>query len=160
MCTIVQIVNSQKNIYKKVTPIRPLLPVQTGSQSLILKQSYLNNHKRYISNCWTIVQIVNCQKIFTERWPQIDLYFLSKPEVEKKKYSRGNVLRNFNMVCILSDVNKIDPNLTFRSSRTPSVCQYKHQSLVRCSSYSAKHLLLLFGFFLFFFSFFFFLFGR
>ena len=61
---------------------------------------------------------------------QIDLYFLSKPEVEKKKYSRGNVLRNFNMVCILSDVNKIDPNLTFRSSRTPSVCQYKHQSLV------------------------------
>ena len=34
------------------------------------------------------------------------------------------------MVCILSDVNKIDPNLTFRSSRTPSVCQYKHQSLV------------------------------
>ena len=40
------------------------------------------------------------------------------------------MLRNFNMVCILSDVNKIDPNLTFRSSRTPSVCQYKHQSLV------------------------------
>ena len=60
---------------------------------------------------------------------QFDLYFLSKPEVEKKTYSRGNVLRNFNMVCILSDVNKIDPNLTFRSSRTPSVCQYKHQSL-------------------------------
>ena len=74
--------------------------------------------------------MVNCQKIITERWPQIDLYFLSKPEVEKKTYSRGNVLRNFNMVCILSDVNKIDPNLTFRSSRTPSVCQYKHQSLV------------------------------
>ena len=40
------------------------------------------------------------------------------------------MLRNFNMVCILRDVNKIDPNLTFRSSRTPSVCQYKHQSLV------------------------------
>ena len=40
------------------------------------------------------------------------------------------MLRNFNMVCLLSDVNKIDPNLTFRSSRTPSVCQYKHQSLV------------------------------
>ena len=113
-----------------MTPIWPLLPVQTGSQSLILKQSYLNNHKRYISNFSTIVQIVNCQKIITERWPQIDLYFLSKPEVEKKTYSRGNVLRNFNMVCILSDVNKIDPNLTFRSSRTPSVCQYKHQSLV------------------------------
>ena len=74
--------------------------------------------------------MVNCQKIITERWPQIDLYFLSKPEVEKKTYSRGNVLHNFNMVCILSDVNKIDPNLTFRSSRTPSVCQYKHQSLV------------------------------
>ena len=89
---------------------------------------------------------------------QIDLYFLSKPEVEKKKYSRGNVLRNFNMVCILSDVNKIDPNLTFRSSRTPSVCQYKHQSLVfRCSSFSAKHLR--FFFFFFFFSFFFFFLG-
>ena len=132
MCTIVQIVNSQKNIYKKVTPIWPLLPVQTGSQSLILKLSYLNNHKRYISNCWTIVQIVNCQKIlitkwpnftftscpnrkskftikkkhisttargkfticallyrslilkkvFTKWWPQLDLYFLSKPEVK------------------------------------------------------------------------------
>ena len=40
------------------------------------------------------------------------------------------MLRNFNMVCILSDVNKIDPNLAFSSSRTPSVCQYKHQSLV------------------------------
>ena len=38
MCTIVQIVYSQKNIYKKVTPIWPLLPVQTGSQSLLLKQ--------------------------------------------------------------------------------------------------------------------------
>ena len=51
--------------------------------------------------------------------------FLSKPEVEKKPFSRGDVLRNFNMVCILSDVNKVDPNLTFRSSRTPSVCQFK-----------------------------------
>ena len=79
--------------------------------------------------------MVNCQKIITERWPQIDLYFLSKPEVEKKTYSRGNVLRNFNMVCILSDVNKIDPNLTFCSSRTPSVCQYKHQSLVHNDSF-------------------------
>ena len=38
MCTIVQIVYSQINIYKKVTPIWPLLPVQTGSQSLLLKQ--------------------------------------------------------------------------------------------------------------------------
>ena len=44
------------------------------------------------------------------------------------------MLRNFNMVCILSDVNKIDPNLTFRSSRTPSVCQYKHQSLLYIKS--------------------------
>ena len=30
----------------------------------------------------TIVQIVNSQKIFTKRWPQFDLYFLSKPEVK------------------------------------------------------------------------------
>ena len=55
-----------------MTPIWPLLPVQTGSQSLILKQSYLNNHKRYISNFWTIVQIVNCQKILQKSdpiWP-------------------------------------------------------------------------------------------
>ena len=37
----------KKNIYKKVTPIWPLLPVQTGSQSWIsLKKSYLNNRKR------------------------------------------------------------------------------------------------------------------
>ena len=40
------------------------------------------------------------------------------------------MLRNFNMVCMLSDVNKIYPNLTFSSSQTPSVCQYKNQSLV------------------------------
>ena len=40
------------------------------------------------------------------------------------------MLRNFNMVCILSDVNKIYPNFTFSYSRTPSVCKYKHQSLV------------------------------
>ena len=50
------------------------------------------------------------------------------------------MLRNFNMVCILSDANKIDPNLTFRSSRTPSVCQYKHQSLVTSSSVFISHL--------------------
>ena len=81
-CTIVQIVNSQKNIYKKVTPIRPLLPVQTGSQNLILKQSYLNNHKRYISNCWTIVQIVNCQKILITKWP--NLTFTSCPNRKSK----------------------------------------------------------------------------
>ena len=38
-----------------MTPIRPLLPVQTGSQSLILKQafSYLNNRKRYHSSIFT-----------------------------------------------------------------------------------------------------------
>ena len=36
---------------------------------------------------------------------QIDPYFLSKPEVEKKKYSRANVFCNFNMVCISSDVS-------------------------------------------------------
>ena len=65
-----------------MTPIRPLLPVQTGSQSLILKQSYLNNHKRYISNFWTIVQIVNCQKNMYQKVTQFDLYFLSKPEVK------------------------------------------------------------------------------
>ena len=88
MCTIVQIVNSQKNIYKKVTPIRPLLPVQTGSQSLILKQSYLNNHKRYISNFWTIVQIVNCQKIFTKKWP--NLTFTSYPN----RKSKFNIYKN------------------------------------------------------------------
>ena len=189
-----------------MTPIWPLLPVQTGSQSLIFKKiisqqpqevhsqfltplyrslivkkylpksdpnltftscpnrkSKFNIYKNHISTTargkFTIFALLYrsliLKKIFTKRWPQLDLYFLSKLEVEKKKYSRDNVLRNFNMVCILSDVNKIDPNLTFRSSRTPSVCQYKHQSLVRCSSYSAKHLLFLFGFFFFFFSFFF-----
>ena len=61
--------------------------------------------------------MVNYQKIITERWPQIDLYFLSKPEVEKKTYSRGNVLRNFNMVCILSDVND-PPSVNVKSVLT------------------------------------------
>ena len=50
------------------------------------------------------------------------------------------MLRNFNMVCILSDVNKIDPNLTFSYSRTPSVCQNKHQSLVVVFSSSPDRL--------------------
>ena len=44
---------------------------------------------------------------------QIHLYFLSKPEVEKKKYSRANVFWNFNMICISSDVSfPMIPNLS------------------------------------------------
>ena len=44
---------------------------------------------------------------------QIDPYFLSKPEVEKKKYYRANVFCNFNMVCISSDVSfPMIPNLS------------------------------------------------
>ena len=44
---------------------------------------------------------------------QIDPYFLSKPEVEKNKYSRANVFCNFNMVCISSDVSfPMIPNLS------------------------------------------------
>ena len=133
ICTIVQIVNLSKNIYKKVTPnltftscpnrkskftiknnnisttargtfticaplYRSLIVkkyLQKGDPNLtftscpnrkskfnIYKKSYLNNRKRYIHNLCTIVQIVNCQKIFTKRWPQFDLYFLSKPEVK------------------------------------------------------------------------------
>ena len=99
--------------------------VQTGSQC------WIKSHISTTTRVKFTITIVNRQ-LSQNNWKvtQIDLYFLSKPEVEKKKYSRGNVLSNFNMVCILSDVNKIDPNLTFRSSRTPSVCQYKHQSLV------------------------------
>ena len=41
----------------------------------------------------TIVQIVNCQKIFTKKWPQFDLYFLSKPEV-KVYYLKKSYLNN------------------------------------------------------------------
>ena len=105
--------------------------VQTGSQCWIfflkvISQQPQELNLQFLHHCTDRQLSQNNFKKVT----QIDLYFLSKPEVEKKKYSRGNVLRNFNMVCILSDVNKIDPNLTFRSSRTPSVCQYKHQSLV------------------------------
>ena len=36
----------QQIFTKKVTPIWPLIPVQTGSQSLIFTKSYLNNRKR------------------------------------------------------------------------------------------------------------------
>ena len=48
MSTIVQIVNSQKkkNIYKKVTPIWPLLPVQTGSQSWISLKNHISTTAR------------------------------------------------------------------------------------------------------------------
>ena len=78
----------KKYWYKKVTPIWPLLPVQTGSQSLIFKKSYLNNHKRYIPNFCTIVQIVNCQKIFTKKWP--NLTFTSCPN----RKSKFNIYKN------------------------------------------------------------------
>ena len=78
-----------KNIDKKVTLIWPLLPVQTGSQSWISKKkSYFNNHKRYISYFWTIVQIVNCQKIFTKKWP--NLTFNSCPN----RKSKFNIYKN------------------------------------------------------------------
>ena len=33
--------------------------------------------------------------------PEFDFYFLSKPEVERKKYSRANVFGNFNMVSFI-----------------------------------------------------------
>ena len=35
-----------KNIYKKVTPIRPLLPVQTGSESLLFKTNHISTTAR------------------------------------------------------------------------------------------------------------------
>ena len=54
------------------------------------QKSKFNIKKNHISTTtrgkfktlWTIVQIVNCYKIFTRRWPQFDLYFLTKPEVK------------------------------------------------------------------------------
>ena len=45
VCQQQQEVNLQFLHHQKVTPIWPLLSVQTGSQSLILKKSYLNNHQ-------------------------------------------------------------------------------------------------------------------
>ena len=83
VCTIVQIVNCQKNIYKKVTPIWPLLPVQTGSQSLIFKTNHVSTTARGTFPIFALLyRSLILQKIFTKRWPQLDLYFLSKPEVK------------------------------------------------------------------------------
>ena len=59
-----------------MTPIRPLLPVQTGSQSLILKQSYLNNHKMYISNFWTLYRSLIVKKYVPKSdpiWPLLPI---------------------------------------------------------------------------------------
>ena len=83
-----QIVNSQTNIYKKVT-----IPVQTGSQSLILKQSYLNNHiftsKKYVQK--PEVKVYYLQKIISQQPQEINSQFLLLHHLlfEKKKYSRG-----------------------------------------------------------------------
>ena len=55
--------------------IRPLLPVQTGSQSLILEDNHISTGtcvKFAIFTPW--YSMVKCQKIITERWPQFDLY--------------------------------------------------------------------------------------
>ena len=68
-------------MYKMVTPIWPLLPVQTGSEYVIFQKIISQQPQEVNSQFFTIVQIIKCQKIFIKKWPQFDLYFLSKPEM-------------------------------------------------------------------------------
>ena len=88
----------------------------------------------------TIVQIVNCQQIFIKSDPNLTFTFCPN------RKSKFNILKNhisttargkfiifaplYKSLIVIKYVSKVDPNLTFSSSRTPSVCQYKHQSLV------------------------------
>ena len=93
----------------------------------------------------TIVQIVNCPKIFIKTIdPNLTFTFCSN------RKSKFNILKHhisttakgkftifaplYRSLIVIKYVFKINPNLTFSSSRTPSVCQYKHQSLVSCPS--------------------------
>ena len=112
---------------------------------------------KFLHNFCTIVQIVNCQKKITKRWPQFDLYFLSKPEVKVNfffrcsSYSAKHLLFLFGFFrCSSYSAKHLLLGVRAIARNTYCFC-----SVFRCSSYSAKHLLFLFGFFFFFFSFFF-----
>ena len=71
----------KKNIYKKVTPIWPLLPVQTGSQSLILK-NHISTTARGKFTIFAPLYRSLIVKKYLQKSDPIDLYFLSKPEVK------------------------------------------------------------------------------
>ena len=58
-----------------MTPIWPLLPVQTGSQSLIFKTNHISTTARGKLFFCTIVQIVNSQKEITKRLPNLTFTF-------------------------------------------------------------------------------------
>ena len=75
-----------------MTPIWPLLPVQTGSQCF----KYLKNHisttaRGKLKLFASLYRSLIVKKIFTRRWPQFDLYFLSKPEVKCLIYSKNHI---------------------------------------------------------------------
>ena len=72
-----------KFLLQKVTPIWPLLPVQTGSQKFTIKTNHISTTARGKFTIFTpLYRSLIVKKIFTKKWPQFDLYFLSKPEVK------------------------------------------------------------------------------
>ena len=71
-----------KKYLQKVTPIWPLLPVQTGSQSLIWKQIHISTTTRGKFNIFATLYRSLIVKKYLQKVTQFDLYFLSKPEVK------------------------------------------------------------------------------
>ena len=126
MCTIVQIFYSQINIYKKLTPIWPLLPVQTGSQSLPLKQIISQQpqevNSQFVHYCTDL--------LFSNKYLQKgdpNLTFTSCPNRKQKFTIKTNHISTtargkftiftplYRSLIVKKYLQKSDPNLTFTS---------------------------------------------
>ena len=126
MCTIVQIVNSQKNNYKKVTPIWPLLPVQTGSQSWISLKNHISTTAR---GKFTIFAPLYRSLIVKKYLQKSDpnLTFTSCPNRKSKFTIKKNHISTtargkftifaplYRSLILKKYLQKGDPNLTFTS---------------------------------------------
>ena len=107
-----------------MTPIRPLLPVQTGSQSLLLKK-IISQQPQEVNSQFLYRSLI-LKKVFTKRWPQLDLYFLSKPEVKVEYLKKNHISTTargkftifaplYRSLIVKTYLQKSDPNLTFTS---------------------------------------------
>ena len=114
-----------KNIYKKVTPIWPLLPVQTGSQSVILKQYHIWTTTRGKFTIFAPLYRLLIVKKYVQKGDP-NLTFTSCPN----RKSKFNILKNHILTTargklqlfaplyrslIVKYLQKRDPNLTCTS---------------------------------------------
>ena len=73
----------KKIFTKRWPPIWPLLSVQTGSLKFTIKTNHISTTAKAKFTIFALLyRSFILKKIFTKRWPQFDLYFLSKPEVK------------------------------------------------------------------------------